>query len=81
MLFFVSAPEQYTANIAFFWKIGLMMLACFNGLYFTAYDRAWALVPGTAAPALSKAMAVSALVLWVGVMYYGSMLPFIGNAF
>jgi hypothetical protein len=29
----------------------------------------------------SKAAAVSAMVLWVGVMYWGSMLPFIGNAF
>jgi hypothetical protein len=36
--------------------------------------------PGGDAPALSKAMAVSAFVLWVGVMYYGSMLPFIGDS-
>jgi hypothetical protein len=28
--------------------------------------------PGGDAPALSKAMAVSAFVLWVGVMYFGS---------
>jgi uncharacterized membrane protein len=81
MLFFVAAPEQYTQNVAFFWKVGLMIVACFNGLYFTAYDRAWALAPGAAAPALSKFMAVTALLLWGGVMYYGSMLPFIGNAF
>jgi hypothetical protein len=26
-------------------------------------------------------MAVSAIVLWVGVLYFGSMLPFIGGAF
>jgi hypothetical protein len=32
-------------------------------------------------PSLSKILAVSALFLWVGVMYWGSMLPFIGNAF
>jgi hypothetical protein len=58
-----------------------MILACFNGLYFTAFDTAWALKPGTSAPALSRVMAASALLLWGGVMYYGSMLPFIGNAF
>ena len=81
MLFFVAAPEQYTQNIAFFWKIGLLIVAVFNGLYFTVYDKAWALAPGADAAPLSKVMAASALLLWVGVMYYGSMLPFIGNAF
>ncbi len=81
MLFFVAAPEQYTQNIAFFWKVALIVLAGFNGLYFTVYDTAWALPPGSEAPPLSKVMAASALVLWIGVMYYGSMLPFIGNAF
>lgn len=81
MLFFVAAPEQYTANVAFFWKIGLLIVAVFNGLYFTVYDKAWALAPGADAAPLSKVMAASALLLWIGVMYYGSMLPFIGNAF
>jgi len=81
MVFFVAAPEQYIDNIAFFWKVGLMIVAVFNGLYFTVYDKAWDLAPGDDAPALSKAMAASALLLWVGVMNYGSMLPFIGNAF
>ena len=81
MLFFVAAPEQYTQNVAFFWKVGLMLVAVFNGLYFTVYDKAWALAPGADAAPLSKVMAASALLLWIGVMYYGSMLPFIGNAF
>ncbi len=81
MIFFVAAPEQYTQNVAFFWKMGLIMLAVFNGLFFTVYDKAWALAPGADAAPLSKVMAASALLLWVGVMYYGSMLPFIGNAF
>ena len=81
MIFFVAAPEQYTQNVAFFWKVGLLVLAVFNGLYFTVYDKAWDLAPGDEASPLSKMMAASALLLWVGVMYYGSMLPFIGNAF
>jgi hypothetical protein len=29
----------------------------------------------------TKVVAASALALWVGVMYWGSMLPFIGNSF
>ena len=80
MLFFIAVPQQYTQNVAFIWKVGLILVAAFNGLYFTAYDRAWAMEPEGDAPALSKAMAVSAFVLWVGVMYYGSMLPFIGTS-
>jgi len=81
MLFFVAAPEQYTANIAFHWKLGLILLGGANALYFTLFDEAWTLKPGDDAPLMAKALAMSALILWVGVMYFGSMLPFIGNAF
>lgn len=80
MLFFIAVPQQYTQSVAFFWKAGLIVVAAFNGLYFTAYDRAWTMEPGADAPVLSKAMALSSFVLWVGVMYYGSMLPFIGTS-
>lgn len=81
MLFFAAAPEQYAQNIAFVWKLVFMMLAGLNALYFTLFDEAWALQPGDEAPFTAKAAAVSALVLWVGVLYFGSMLPFLGNAF
>jgi hypothetical protein len=30
---------------------------------------------------LQKTLAATAIVLWIGVMYFGRMLPFIGNAF
>jgi hypothetical protein len=80
MLFFIAVPQQYTQSVAFFWKAGLIVVAAFNGLYFTAFDQTWAMEPGGDAPVLSKAMALSAFVLWVGVMYYGSMLPFIGTS-
>ena len=36
---------------------------------------------GDDAPAMAKWVALSAIFLWVGVMYCGSMLPFIGQAF
>ena len=80
MLFFIAVPQQYTQSVAFFWKAGLIVVAAFNGLYFTAFDQTWAMEAGGDAPVLSKAMALSAFVLWVGVMYYGSMLPFIGTS-
>jgi uncharacterized membrane protein len=80
MLFFAAAFGQYTDNPAFYWKMIFVLLAGANTLYFT-FDRGWNVGPGRDAPALSKFAAVSAMFLWVGVMYWGSMLPFIGNAF
>lgn len=81
MLFFLGAPDQYTSNTAFQWKIAMVLVAAANALYFTVLDEAWALGPGDDAPLVAKVMAVSAMFLWVGVMYCGSMLPFLGNSF
>lgn len=81
MLFFVGAPTQYTKNGAFHWKILLILLAGVNALYFTIVGETWTLKSGEDAPLKAKAVALSAIFLWVGVMYCGSMLPFLGNAF
>jgi len=81
MLFFVGIPGQYIHNASFYWKIGLAMLAGANALYFTILDEPWSLGPGEDAPLTAKFAAVSAMVLWIAVMYCGSMLPFLGNAF
>jgi hypothetical protein len=81
MLFFVGIPGQYIHNPSFYWKIGLAMLAGANALYFTIFDEPWSLGPGEDAPLTAKIAAVSAMVLWIGVMYCGSMLPFLGNSF
>jgi hypothetical protein len=80
MLFFAAAYGQYTNNPAFFWKLIFVLLAGANTLYFT-FDQNWITESGRDAPLMSKAAAVGAMFLWVGVMYWGSMLPFIGNAF
>lgn len=81
MLFFVATPEQYAHNISFIWKLAFIMLAGANAFYFTLFDEAWALQPGDEAPFTAKAAAVSALMLWVGVLYFGSMLPYLGDSF
>jgi uncharacterized membrane protein len=81
MLFFLGAPDQYTRNTAFQWKIAMVLVAAANALYFTVLDEAWVLGPGDEAPLTAKVMAASAMFLWVGVMYCGSMLPFLGNSF
>ena len=81
MLFFVGIPAQYTGNKAFFWKVALVLLAGLNAVYFTVFDEPWKLGRGEDASMTAKFAAASAMVLWVAVMYCGSMLPFLGNAF
>jgi uncharacterized membrane protein len=80
MLFFAASPQQYYDNPAFFWKLIFLMLGGANIVYFT-FDHGWQVEAGREVPSLSKILAVSSLFLWIGVMYWGSMLPFIGNAF
>src|SRR5712691_1571153 len=81
MSFFIGASEQYTQNVAFHWKVILPELAGLSFLVLTVYDEAWALPASSDAPLTGKLLGASALVLSVGVMYFGRMLPFIGNAF
>ena len=81
MLFFIAAPEQYTANAPFLWKIICLMIAGADLLYLTVFDKIWALEPGDDAAVLDKAIAATAIIAWVGVIYWGRMLPFLGNAF
>jgi hypothetical protein len=81
MAFFVAAPEQYTTNKAFQYKILFVLIAGANALYFTSFDQAWDMQPGDDAPFTAKFAAMSAVVLWIAVMFCGSMLPFLGNAF
>ena len=81
MLFFVGIPGQYIHNVSFYWKMVLVMLAGVNALYFTVLEEPWVLGPKEDAPLTAKIAAASAMVLWVGVLYCGSMLPFLGNAF
>ncbi len=81
MFFFIAASEQYTQNVSFHWKVILLVLAGVNYLVLTVYDEAWALPASADAPLSGKLLGASALVLSIGVMYFGRMLPFIGNAF
>lgn len=81
MLFFVSAAGQYINSAPFSWKIVAMVPAGANVLYLTVVDRAWTLEGGDEAPIADKAIAASAIGLWVAVMYFGRMLPFLGTSF
>lgn len=81
MAFFIGAYSQYIGNAVFYWKVALLLLAAVNALFLTTMDDTWKLEAGQEASGKAKLMAASALVMWVGVIYAGRMLPFIGNAF
>ena len=81
MAFFIAAPEQYTKNTVFYWKIGFVILGAFNILYFMLLDEPWKIGAEDEAPLTAKLVAASAIVIWVGVLFFGHMLPFLGNAF
>ena len=84
IIFFVGAPSQYVTNIAFALKLIFMALAAVNLAVFHLCGVARAvdtLGPGDDAPVSAKIIAATSLFLWVGVMFWGRMLPFIGDAF
>ena len=83
-VFFAGAPSQYTNNIAFGLKMLFVLLAGVNVslFYFTGLSRRVdRLGAGEDAPMAAKLIAGASLFLWFGVLYWGRMLPFIGNAF
>jgi hypothetical protein len=82
-IFFVGIPRQYIYNVAFIAKMGLVAIAGINVLVFytTVYRAAEKLGPGDDAPLKAKIAAAVSMAAWFGVMYFGRMLPFIGNAF
>jgi uncharacterized membrane protein len=81
MMFTIAAADQYITNTPFHWKIAFMMVAGANLLYLTVYDKLWELKAGQDPVFLDRAIAMSAVALWIGVIYAGRMLPFLGDAF
>jgi hypothetical protein len=81
MMWVIATPEQYSSNVSFFWKMGFLMLAALDLLYLTTFDEPWQVGAGDDASFANKAIAFSAIASWVCVMYFGRMLPFLGNAF
>lgn len=82
ILFFIGAPPDfYVTNNLFYWKMGLVLLAGTNALYFTIFDQPWAVKAGDAPPLAARVAAASCIILWLGVLYCGQMLPFLGHSF
>jgi uncharacterized membrane protein len=82
ILFFIGAPPDfYVNNPVFVWKLALILVAGANALYFTVVKQAWTLEAGDTAPLAAKVAAASGILLWVGVIFCGQMLPFFGHSF
>jgi hypothetical protein len=82
-IFFIGHPEQYVHNVAWWWKVGFLALAGANALVFerVASARVLPLGPGEDTPPIAKIIGAVSLAAWVGVLYWGRMLPFIGDAY
>lgn len=83
VIFLVGAPEQYIHNIAFFAKLAFLLIAGLNAVAFEFFYGA-AVKASTAADATLPAfrvIAIVSMVSWFLVIYWGRMLPFIGDAF
>jgi hypothetical protein len=83
-LFYTGASDQYYSNGPFWAKMAFILLAGVNVLVFylsgiaRAVDR---LAPDANTPFAAKVIGATSLFLWVGVVFWGRMLPFLGGAF
>jgi hypothetical protein len=83
-LFYIGAPGQYVNNFAFLMKLVFIAIAGVNIMYFYlggVMKRVDALGPEDAIPMDAKIVSLVSIVSWFMVMYWGRMLPFVGNAF
>jgi hypothetical protein len=80
MMFFVGTPGQYVDNTPFLWKVALLMVAGANYLYMTVSSNVWG-SDQRGFGLLDKTMAVLSIVAWLGILYAGRMLPYLGNSF
>lgn len=81
--FFIGAPDQYVNNVAFYGKVLFLIIAGANAVFFEwAYGASVKADDlASVAPASLKTIAVVSIVSWFFVIYWGRMLPFVGNAF
>jgi hypothetical protein len=83
LMFLIGLPGQYAFNWVWWAKVGALVLAGLNALVFekTIARRIVYLEPGADTPALAKAIGAISLASWLMVLYFGRMLPFLGESF
>jgi hypothetical protein len=83
VLFFVGAPGQYIDNPAWWAKVLFLCVAMANIAVFETKQgaRMLAMTADEDTPSSFKIAGAVSLASWAAVLYFGRMLPFIGNAF
>lgn len=79
ILFFLATPDQYSQNTAFAWKMGLTLIGGLSLLYPTMSEAVGALKPDADAAITAKIMAAGSIFIWIGVIFLGRFLPYIGS--
>lgn len=77
MMLFNANPTRYIAVPTFFLKMFMVVVAGIAVLYATVFDETWNLKAGDSTPITAKTVAVVTTVLWLGVLYFGRMIPFL----
>ena len=82
-LFFIGAPQQYIHNSAWYFKLLFLAVAMINLIVFetTQKKRMLSIGSGENTPTSFKVAGAVSMGSWFLVLYFGRMLPFIGNAF
>ncbi len=83
LLFFVGAPDQYINNPAWWGKVFFLLVAMLNIAFFetTQGSRMLTMAAEEDTPFSFKVAGAVSIASWFAVLYFGRMLPFIGNAF
>lgn len=81
IIFLFGDPNRYFINISFQIKMGLVFLAGLNFLYykFKVEHMLASVGPGDDTPPVAKVVGATSLVLWLGVLAYGRLIPYLGT--
>ena len=83
VIFLIGHPEQYLHSWVWWMKVLFLAVAGLNAFVFelTVGKRLGLIKTGDDTPIGAKLIGAVSLVSWLGVLYWGRMLPFIGQAF
>ena len=83
LIFLIGLPEQYAHNRIWWYKVGFLLLAGVNAMLYesTLSSRVLRLGADDQTPAAARIVGAVSLLSWLGVLYCGRMLPFLGDAF
>lgn len=78
IVFFVVDSGRYAAiTYGFYPKMALIVAGGVAMVYFTIFDRPWKLGAGDDAPMTAKAVAAATVLIWLAVIAYGRLLPYL----